>query len=68
MEAILRTGSLIADTVQSNLGIKILEGGEPLRVVGNEKQGVGRLANVRRWFRTVAIDVRLFLNFVVSFL
>jgi hypothetical protein len=29
--------------------------------------GVGRLANVRRWFQTVAIDACLFLNFAVIF-
>jgi hypothetical protein len=29
--------------------------------------GVGKLATVRRWFLTVAIDVCLFLNFVAVF-
>jgi hypothetical protein len=38
-----------------------------LKVVGNEKRGVGRLANIRRWLRTVAIDACLFFNFVVLF-
>jgi hypothetical protein len=37
-----------------------------LKVVGNEKtRGVGNLATVRRWFRTVAIDDCL--NFIVAF-
>jgi hypothetical protein len=30
-------------------------------------RGIGRLANVRRWFRIVAIDVCLFFNFVIVF-
>ncbi len=37
---------------------------------GNEKfknGGVGMLANVRRWFQTVAIDACLFFNFAVIF-
>jgi hypothetical protein len=39
-----------------------------LEVVGYEKVGwVGRLANVPRWFKTIAIDVCLLFNVVVVF-
>ncbi len=40
------------------------------KVVGNEKggeSGLGRLATVRRWFQTMAIDVCLLFNVVVVF-
>ncbi len=33
---------------------------DTLKVVGNEKKGVGSLATVRIWYRTVAIDVCLY--------
>jgi hypothetical protein len=39
-----------------------------LKVVTNEKcGGVGKLASVRRWFRTVAINVCLIFNVAVVF-
>ncbi len=41
-----------------------------LKVVGSDRgggEGAGKLANVQRWFRIVAIDVCFFFLFVVVF-
>jgi hypothetical protein len=38
-----------------------------LKVVCNENQGLGKMANVRYWYRTAAIKVYLPYNFVAVF-
>jgi hypothetical protein len=40
----------------------------PLKVVGNEKEGVRKVANDRNWSRTAAIDVLLAVNLAVVFI